>query len=352
MEPYVAKSSNLRRRLARLLGEAEPDGKRLNLRHSTRQIEYILTGSDFENRYYLYRTLRERFPADYRERLKLRFPALVRLNLDNPWPRAYTTRKIGSLKGRSIYYGPFASRAEATRFLDDSLDFFKMRRCDFDLDPDPSFPGCVYSEMKMCLAPCFQGCTREAYDQEVNRVQDFLSSAGESLRREMELRREQESEAMHFEAAAAWHERLSKLAPVLQRLPEFVRPVQRWNGVMVQRAAAAKEAVILFRVTGGILCPPAPFVIDTTGSARTQSMEARLTEALAAIPEVPPSSATELMEHLALLRRWLYRGTRKGEIFLEDDRGELPMRRLVRGVSRVFRGEKAEAEAGPPVPPS
>jgi len=48
------------------------------------------------------------------------------------------------------------------------------------------------------------------------------------------------------------------------------------------------------------------------------------------------------MEHLAILKRWYYRGSRTGEIFFCDAKGELPMRRIVRGISRVFRGEKAE----------
>ena len=46
----------------------------------------------------------------------------------------------------------------------------KMRRCVEDLNPDPAFPGCVYSEMKMCLAPCFRGCTDDEYRAEVVRV--------------------------------------------------------------------------------------------------------------------------------------------------------------------------------------
>jgi hypothetical protein len=50
------------------------------------------------------------------------------------------------------------------------------------------------------------------------------------------------------------------------------------------------------------------------------------------------------MEHLALLKRLFYRGSRTGEIFFGDAKGELPMRRIVRGISRVFRGEKAEVE--------
>jgi excinuclease ABC subunit C len=53
------------------------------------------------------------------------------------------------------------------------------------------------------------------------------------------------------------------------------------------------------------------------------------------------------MEHLAMLRRWYFRGRRTGEVFLQDKDGSLPMRRLVRGISRVYRGEKPEAEIPP-----
>src|SRR5262249_22677574 len=153
-EPYPGKTGNLRRRLERLLGEPQPGSKQLNLRRQTRSIEYTLTGSGFENRFLPYQVLRETFPEGYRDRLKLRPAPLIRLNLDNEYPRAYVTRKIGKLGGESQYFGPFPSRAAAEKYLNDSLDFFKMRRCDFDLAPDPTFPGCVYSEMKMCLSPC------------------------------------------------------------------------------------------------------------------------------------------------------------------------------------------------------
>ena len=50
----------------------------------------------------------------------------------------------------------------------------------------------------------------------------------------------------------------------------------------------------------------------------------------------------ERLEHLAILKRWCYRGTRVGEIFFANDKGELPMRRLVRGIGRVYKGEAPE----------
>ncbi len=161
-EPYVSKTANLRRRLQRLLGPPE-QARRLNLRDRVHSIEYTATGSDFESGFVLYGALRGAFPKTYADRLRLRFAPLLKLHLENEYPRASITTRLGRLGGRSLYYGPFPSRTAAEKFANDSLDFFKMRRCVDDLHPDPQFPGCIYSEMKMCLAPCFKGCTDEDY---------------------------------------------------------------------------------------------------------------------------------------------------------------------------------------------
>jgi hypothetical protein len=76
-------------------------------------------------------------------------------------------------------------------------------------------------------------------------------------------------------------------------------------------------------------------------------MESRVQLALDAIAHPPAASALEIMEHLAILRRWYYRGTRAGEIFLADEKNSLPMRRIVRGISRVYRGEAPEIPHAP-----
>ena len=152
-EPYVSKTANLRRRLQRLLGPVEERTKKLNLRDRVHVIEFAPTGSDFESGFLLYCILRESFPKTYAARMRFRFAPFVKLHLENEYPRASITTRLGRLGGRSVYYGPFVSRLSAEKFMNDSLDFFKMRRCIDDLHPDPKFPGCIYSEMKMCLAP-------------------------------------------------------------------------------------------------------------------------------------------------------------------------------------------------------
>jgi excinuclease ABC subunit C len=347
-EPYVSKTANLRRRLVRLLGCTEERTRRLSLRERVSSIEYTLTGSEFESGFLLYRLLRATFPKTYSARLRLRPAPLVKLHLENEYPRASISTRLGRLGGRSLYYGPFASRAAAEKFANDSLDFFKMRRCVDDLHPDPAFPGCIYSEMKMCLAPCFKGCTDEEYAAEVARVQDYFDSRGQSLTRKLSAERDRASTSLEFENAAVAHARLEKLAPVLSQLPEIVHRLDRLSGLMIQRAAA-ENAVALFRVQPGAISEPVAFSVQPTAehAAKSQSMESRLSEVLAALPSTPNLSALERMEHLSILKRWYYRSSRAGEIFFADDEGVLPMRRVVRGIGRVFRGERPETEVPP-----
>ncbi len=343
-EPYISKTANLRRRLQRLLSPPTEHSKKLNLRDRVRWIEYSPTGSDFESGFLLYWLLRSTFPKTYSNRLRLRFAPLVKLHLENEFPRASITTRLGRLTARNIYYGPFPSRTVAEKFASDSLDFFKMRRCVDDLHPDPKFPGCIYSEMKMCLAPCFKGCSDQEYHAEVARVQAYFDTGGESLVREISLQRDAASANLEFENAASLHARLDKLKPMLSQLPEIVHRIDRLAGVMVQRSASP-ESVNFFRIDAGRISGPVTFAIQSAEHTKSQSMESRIQEALASLPATTPITALETMEHLALLKRWYYRGSRIGEIFFVDEKGTLPMRRVVRGISRVYRGEKSEEDA-------
>jgi excinuclease UvrABC nuclease subunit len=349
-EPYITKTANLRRRLQRLLGQPTEQSKRLNLRDRIHWIEHTPTGSNFESGFLLYKLFRTTFPQTYAARVRLRFAPLVKLHLENEFPRASITARLGRLTGRSLYYGPFLSRTVAEKFANDSLDFFKMRRCVEDLKPDPTFPGCIYSEMKMCLAPCFKGCTDEEYAHEVERVKTYFDTGGDSLVREISNQRDQASTDLRFEDASAQHTRLDKLKPLLSQLPEIVHRIDQLGGVMVQPSAVL-GAIAFFRIHAGRISGPVNFAIQSTEHTKSQSMESRVEQALATLQPAESKTALETMEHLAILKRWYYRGTRVGEVFFADAKGMLPMRRLVRGISRVYRGEKPEPDPVPIAPP-
>lgn len=331
-EPYLNKSANLRRRITRLL-QAGQEGKRLNLRAATRAISWQPAGSVFETNALLWRLSRRYFPDSYRQRLRLRSPVVLKLNLENDYPRCYPTRRLGK---QGMYFGPFPSRATAERFASDFLDLFKIRRCVEEIRPDPAHPGCVYGEMGMCLRPCQAVVTQDVYLEEVGRVVEFLTSEGRSLLRPLEDERAGASEGLNFEDAARIHKRLEKVQAVLNH-PELgwkaglATLLDRLNGVVVQNSATP-QAVELFPVWQGFLLHPIHLSIAADETGQPVSLDARLREALAGVNFKPSGRRTE---HLALLSRWFYRGTRKGEFVAFDSYEKLPYRRLVNAISRV-----------------
>src|SRR6202041_1501222 len=170
------------------------------------------------------------------ERMHLRHPAFIRFLGSNPYPRVTVTNRP-SLREADWAYGPFPSRAAAERYAEEMLKLFLLRRCTFELDPDPAYPGCVYSEMKMCLAPCFKGCSDERYAEESVAVENFLATRGESQLVTLRARREQASADLAFESAAALHVQVQRVEAVHALAAELVRPLSKLRAIILQAAA-------------------------------------------------------------------------------------------------------------------
>jgi excinuclease UvrABC nuclease subunit len=335
--------------------------KRLNLREVARSIRYRLTGSRFEQIFTYYHHAKELFPKRYQSMLRLRPPAVLKVSLRNAYPRCYATRRIAvddsGAPTAGAYYGPFASRRSAEAFAGSALDFFKVRRCQIKIRRDPSFPGCMYSEMKMCLAPCFAGCTKEDYDVEVQKLVQFLDTGGVSLRNSFEQERESASEQLDFERAAALHKKIEKLDDALRGSPELPRRIQDLNAVILQRSAE-DQSIAIYAVRGGWLAGPA-FIRFAEIAGQPRSAEHIFREYLESAASQQPhghahtstTSAVKniLNEHLWLVARWYYSNPREGEIFFRDK--DWPYRRIMRGCSRLL-AAKSEADAGnaPPAP--
>jgi excinuclease UvrABC nuclease subunit len=380
-EPYIGRTPNLRARLERLLQPSARHPRRLHLAGLVRRIEWRLTGSEFESLLTQFSLLVEIFGAKAIERMHLRAPAFVRFLGGNPYPRITVTHRP-SLREADWAYGPFPSRAAAERFSEEALKLFLLRRCTFDLNPDPSFPGCVYSEMKMCLAPCYKGCTDERYAEEAAAVENFVATRGEDRLVTLRTERDQASAELAFESAAALHAQVQRVEAVHALAAELVRPLSRLRAVILQ-ASANPEDVGVFLFENGRMRGPAafstlgmriqneqsgssslfaqPMAIEAVpeeespgseGATEQASkemagrpaklprglLESRLETALAELtaPAAPPS-ATVRQGHLALLKRWYYRpeNRRTGEIFFPDADDRWPAKAIVRGIGRV-----------------
>jgi excinuclease ABC subunit C len=337
-EPYVSKTTLLRRRLLRLLKDREKPSRLLNLRHTVKRIEYRLTGSAFESSVLLYELTRQYFPERYLDLLKLRMPPYVKIVLANEFPRSHITTALTRTAG--LYVGPFRSRASAEKFEAGFLDLFQMRRCQEDLAPSTEHPGCIYGEMAMCLRPCQLVVGPAEYAGEVARVVEFLRSDGRSLLAAIEHSRDRLSEEMRFEDAARQHKRYEKVQDVMKLRDELARDVDRLNGVAVTRSLAS-NAVEMWFVRDGNWQDPQRFDFEVQ-EGKPVSLDKKLRETFAA---VSPRKLTvrERQEYLALLARWYYSTWREGEWLGFESFSAIPYRKLVNAVSRVAAGKTAGA---------
>jgi excinuclease ABC subunit C len=290
-EPYIGRTPNLRARLERLLQPSPKHPRRLQLAGRVRRIEYCLSGSDFESLLAQFSLLEEVYGTKSLDRMHLRMPAFVRYLGGNPYPRITVTNRP-SLHESGWSYGPFPSRMAAERYAEEALKLFLLRRCTFELDPDPSYPGCVYSEMKMCLAPCFKGCTDARYQEESVAVESFFSTRGESRLVPLRAQREEASANLEFESAASIHAQVQRVESVRALASELVRPLSQLRTIILQASSQPGE-VSVFLFADGRLRGPAAF---STLGMRIQNEQSGSTSLFAqpmTVEPIPEEQRTE-----------------------------------------------------------
>ena len=318
--PYLARTKRLRRRLLRVM-------TRWRLHEVADRIEYWLTASALEQALLSYDLAREHFPDDYQRVLRLPKPPYVKLILTNEFPRSQITTRLTG--GRSLYFGPFSTRAAADQFESQFLDLFQVRRCQEDLVPSPEHPGCIYGEMGKCLRPCQQVVTIEEYGGEVRRVAEFLETRGASLLDSTAAARERFSEELLFEEAHRQHARYERIEQVMKLGGDLARDVSRLHGVAVTRSVEPESVSLWFLREG---CWLGARTLSLSPAESVVPMDRRLREIAAAL-EAPPSRLRP--DHLALLSRWFYSSWRDGEWLMFDDPANIPYRRLVNAIHRV-----------------
>jgi len=325
--PYLGKTAVLRRRLTRLLRAREGPSRMLNLRDVACEIEFFHTGSRLESTLVYYRLAREYFPDTYLKLINLRMPSYVRLVLSNEYPRTQVTSRLGG--GKSLYYGPFRSRASAELFEGQCLDLFQLRRCQEDLVPSFEHAGCIYGEMNMCLRPCQMVVGPEEYATEAGRVREFMLTRGASLIETHELARDRFSAEMEFEQAARQHKLLERIQTVLKLRDELSSDAGGMCGVAVLPSFEPECVELLFMQSGQWL-PLRRFAL-VMPDGQPVSLDKRLREEAAALPAPEKITIAEKQEHLAILARWFYSSWCDGAWIPYP----LSYRRLVGAVHRV-----------------
>ena len=222
---YVGKAKDLRKRLSSYF---MPSGKTRADRKTRALIDSICDFEVHEVRNEAEALLLEgKLIKQYRPRYNValrddkRF-LLVKVNLDDPWPKFQTTRlKKGD---GAKYFGPFAHSGAVRATVTWLNKEFGMRHCRPRNPGEQDYKHCNADIIRNCMAPCVGKVEREAYLEQVEQACDLLGGKGRRERLKS-LRVEMEAAAMkqNFEQAARLRDVIVNLERALSPTRQFTR---------------------------------------------------------------------------------------------------------------------------------
>ncbi len=208
---YVGKAKNVRKRLASYV---RPTGHAMRITRmiaATVAVEIVSTNTETEALLLeanLIKQLRPRFNVLLRDDKS--FPYIL-LTGDHWAPQILKYRGAQTRPGR--YFGPFASVGAVNRTITALQRAFLLRSCSDSFFESRTRP-CLLYQIKRCAAPCTGEIDFTGYAELVREATAFLSGRSRAVKEELATEMEKASEALEFERAAVYRDRLAALAAV------------------------------------------------------------------------------------------------------------------------------------------
>lgn len=141
---------------------------------------------------------------------------LVRIDMDDPWPRLELVRQYSDDHKR--YIGPFVFSYEVRALLDIVNRVFPLRTCSNRVFSNRVRP-CLEYQIKRCAGPCCLDVDRERYREWVEQAVALLEGKNNEVIQQLEEAMEKASQCLDFEEAAAIRDRLALLHNVRRERP-------------------------------------------------------------------------------------------------------------------------------------
>ncbi len=193
---YVGKAKDLKKRVVSYF-LANRDVKTAALVQKIAQIEYIITGNEFEA-LVLENNLIKKYSPHYNISLKDGKSYLLIRITNEPFPKVFKTRRV--IDDGSRYFGPFPDGRKLDLYLSLIEKLFPLRRCGIPLRKRPK--PCLYYHIGLCSGPCAGLVSQEEYGRSVEAVVDLLEGKTDALIKRLTSEMVLASKALNFEEAA------------------------------------------------------------------------------------------------------------------------------------------------------
>jgi excinuclease ABC subunit C len=208
---YVGKAKDVSKRLSSYARPTGHDARISRMIAATVSVEIVSTPTETEALLLeanLIKQLRPRFNVLLRDDKS--FPYIL-ITGDHWAPQILKHRGAQSRPGR--YYGPFASVGSVNRTITALQRAFLIRSCTDSFFESRTRP-CLLYQIKRCSGPCTGEIDFPGYGELVREARDFLSGRSRAVKQELAGEMEQASNALEFERAALYRDRLAALSAI------------------------------------------------------------------------------------------------------------------------------------------
>ncbi len=208
---YVGKAKDLRKRVAAYI---HPDRQSIRIRRMialTAGMEFVTTATEAEA-LLLESNLIKRFAPRYNILLRddKSFPYIL-VTGDHDYPQIVKYRGAKSRSGD--YFGPFASVWAVNDTLNILQRAFLLRSCSDHVFAGRTRP-CLLYQIKRCSAPCVDRIDQDGYGELVEQARAFLTGDSQAVQQEFSARMQAASDALEFEVAAQYRDRIQALTRI------------------------------------------------------------------------------------------------------------------------------------------
>lgn len=208
---YVGKAKNIRKRIAAYTRPTGHTTRIARMIAATAFLEFISTATETEALLLeanLIKRLRPRFNILLRDDKS--FPYILISADDLP---AQILKHRGARNRPGDYFGPFASVGAVNRTITALERAFLLRSCSDAVYLSRTRP-CLLHQIKRCSAPCTGEINHTDYAELVREAKAFLSGKSRAVQEELAAEMEKASNALDFERAAVYRDRLAALSAV------------------------------------------------------------------------------------------------------------------------------------------
>ena len=208
---YVGKAKNLRKRVTSYArGHGQPERIRLMVVQTT-DLEIVSTHTEVEALLLesnLIKQLKPRYNIILRDDKS--YPYIL-LRTDSDWAQLVKHRGARNRDGE--YFGPFASASAVNQTLNTLQKVFPLRSCSDSVFSGRTRP-CLQYQIKRCTAPCVDLIAKDDYAEIVDQAQAFMGGRTRDVQRSLSRRMEEASDALDFESAAIYRDRIRALTQI------------------------------------------------------------------------------------------------------------------------------------------